>query len=103
MYKKIILNLVLLITTYVVPLYFQSTIHGYVSDVGSRETLTWVIPVLGSVLLIYLNYKYAKQTLKYKWLWSTFKMIGIIGFLYFGFGLFSQIVFIKCCGDWYVN
>ena len=102
-YKKIILNIVLLVALYILPLYLQSIIHGYISDVGLIEILTWVVPVIGSLIIIYINYKYIKQESNCKWLWQIFEIIGIIGLLYFGFGLFSQIVFIRCCGDWYVN
>lgn len=88
MYKKIFFNLFLLIVVYIIPLY---VFHQYQNDwrnIYVIQNCVLSIIFLGSVFIIYLNFRYIRQALSYKWLWIIFEVVGIIGLGYSAFILF---------------
>ncbi len=98
MNKKIILNIVLLLTTYVVPLY---TLHQYRNDyqkIDLRQYTVFFILLIGSVLLTYFNNKYRRQEKGRKWLWVTFELVGIFGLLFSILVLCLLFSLRNCCG-----
>ena len=98
---NIIVNTVLLVLSYVVPLYI---VYLYKDNGISLEKfhvlLLSIIIFLGAILLIYTNHKYRKQAKIYKWLYLIFEIIGLVGFLFSG----SILIFLyllrnfSCCG-----
>ena len=98
MIKKIVLNIVLLFTTYMVPLYIFRHYEDDYRNIDLRQYTVFTALFVGSVLLIYLNNKYRKQVVKYKWLWVIFIIVGILGLSYSGFVLSLLFLFRDCCG-----
>jgi len=98
MSKKIILNIVFLLTTCVVPLYLLYTFQDSAIKIGKIQTPALLVFFLGSALLTYLNNKYRKQEKKYKWLWIIFEIIGILGLCYSGFIFLLLLLYKDCCG-----
>ncbi len=98
MYKKIILNLVLLVTTYVVPLFVLYNNHNNYGDIVFRiQNTVFIVFFLGSAFLTYLNNKYRKHAKDHKWLWTIFEIIGILGLCCSGFILWLLFSFRNCC------
>ena len=90
MNSKIILNLVLLIVTYFLPLYFlylQQEVDIFIGVIGFSFLF------FGAVFLTYINNKYRKQAVNHKWLWLVFMVIGILGLCYSGFILFLLFLY----------
>ncbi len=82
MIKKISLNIIILFTTYFLPLYFQYPHKDDIDFIKSTQNYVHVILLLGSGILIFLNYIFIKRALSKKWIWITFEIIGIIGLIY---------------------
>jgi len=98
MYKKITLNVVLLLATFFAPLYF---LYSFQSDLIKMELIKipmLLIMFLGAILLTYLNNKYRREILNNKWLWLVFMIIGVMGLCYSVFVLFLLFLFRNCCG-----
>lgn len=99
MIKKIILNIILFIIIYVIPLFI---LHQHQDDLGDIvyviQNYVFIIIFFGSILFIYLNNKYRKQTSNLKWIWILFEVIGIIGLCGSGFVLFLIFGLRNCCG-----
>ena len=98
MNKKIILNVVLLFTTYVVPVYF---LYSFQKDIIKMEKIqipTLLVLFIGSALLIYLNNTYRRKALDHKLLWIIFIVIGIAGLCYSSFILLVLFLLRNCCG-----
>lgn len=98
MTKKIILNIVLLFTTYVLPLYVFYEYQNNYSNVKIRQNIIFLSLLFGSILLIYLNNKHRKQVIKYKFLWISFEIVGVLGFCYSLSVLWLLFMFRNCCG-----
>lgn len=93
MIKKIVLNIILLSTTYIIPLYLLYTSQDSAIKIGKIQTPALLVLFLGSVLLTYINNKYRKQAVNHKWLWLIFMIIGILGLCYSGFILFLLFLY----------
>lgn len=98
MIKKIVLNIVLLFTTYIVPLYIFYQNQNEYRNIDFRQNTVFIILFLGSVLIIYFDDKYRKQLASNKWTWMIFEVIGILGLLYSAFVLSILFMFRHCCG-----
>ena len=98
MIKKIVLNIVLLLTTYVVPLYLLYTFQDSAIRIGKIQIPALLVLFFGSVLLTYLTNKHRKQAVKHKWLWIIFEIIGVVGVCYSGFILSLLFLLRHCCG-----
>lgn len=88
MAKKIFVNIILLFTTYVVPLYIFRYYQDEYRNVNLRQYTVFTVLFFGSILVTYLNNKYRKLDVKNKWLWILFELIGIVGLCYSVFVLF---------------
>ena len=91
--KKIILNIILLVGTYLLPLY---VFHRYQNDYNNtelRQNILFIVLFLGSALVTYLNNKYRKQDTDYKWIWVIFEILGVLGLLYSGVVLYLLFSF----------
>ncbi len=88
MSKKIIFNIALLFSIYVMPFYLVYTSQDSAIRLGKIQTPALLVIFFGSILLIYLNNRYRKSDLNRKWLWVIFEVIGIIGLCYSAFILF---------------
>lgn len=98
MLKKIFVNVVLLFTTYVVPLYLLYTFQDSAIKIGKIQTPALSVLFFGSVLLTYLNNKYRKQAQNHKWLWVIFQIIGVLGLCFSAVILFILFLYRNCCG-----
>lgn len=80
--KKIITNFVLLVGTYIVPLYvFRQNQDNY-SNIETIQKTVFLVLLLGAILLTYLNHKNRKSAEHLKWFWIGFEAIGILGIIY---------------------
>ena len=83
--KKFFLNFLILVSTYVIPLFYLYLQKEVSVSVGFK----WCgFLFFGSILLIYLNYSFYKHVGVLKWIFILFMLIGISGFLYSSFILF---------------
>lgn len=82
--KKITLNILLLIATYLVPYYLLSIYQIDTLKMQSVQKPLLLLTFIGAAILTYLNHKYRKQALEKKWIWTVFEIIGILGVLYAG-------------------
>lgn len=83
MIKKISLNVLILFSTFFIPLYFQYLHQNDIGDFRLRQNTVILIVFAGAGLLVYLNYQFIKKEVQNKkWIWFVFEMIGIIGLLY---------------------
>ncbi len=98
MYKKIALNIILLLTTYITPLYILYTSQDSILKMEKIQIPMLVLLFIGSLLITYLNNKYRRSVQNYKWLWVLFEIIGVIGLLYSGSILLLLYAFRNCCG-----
>lgn len=98
MFKKILLNFVLFGTVYVVPLYLFNLYQNDYRFIDFRQNAIFLVLFFGSAFLIYLNNKYRKQEIKYKWIWLIFEIVGLLGLCYSGFVLALLFAFRNCCG-----
>ncbi len=98
MTKKIALNIFLLLSTYVVPLYFLYTFQDSAIKIGKIQTPALLILFLGAILLTYLNNMYRKQEVTYKWVMVVFEVSGVLGMLYSGLILAMIFLLKDCCG-----
>lgn len=98
MIKKIVFNIVLLFSTYVVPLFIFNRYQDDYRNIDLRQNTVFIVLFIGAILLIYLNNKYRKQDSDHKWLWIIFAIIGILGLCYSGFILALLFLFRNCCG-----
>lgn len=80
--QKILINLVLLIGTYVVPLYIFTQNQNNYSIIETLQEIIFSALFLGAVLLTYINHKNRKDVDYFKWLWIVFEGIGILGVIY---------------------
>jgi len=80
--KKIVTNFVLLVGTYIVPLYvFRQNQDNY-PDIEIIQKTVFLVLFLGAILLTYLNHKNRKSLDNLKWFWIGFEAIGILGIIY---------------------
>ena len=94
MRKKIFVNFIFIIFTYVVPLsflYIKKEVTLVVAAIVAG------IILVGSIFLIYINQKNRKQNIIYKWHWIIFEIIGILGVCYSIFVLFLFFALRNCC------
>ncbi len=83
MYKKIILNLTILILTFAAPYFYLSNVEDSIEP-ELINVLAFVVILLGSILLICLNSTYINKVPKSKWIWIPLIVIGVIGVIYSG-------------------
>ena len=82
MTRKIIVNCVLLIGTYIVPLYVFSQSQNNYANIDTIQEVVFSVMFLGAVLLAYLNHKNRGNEEYPKWLWTLFEVIGVFGIIY---------------------
>lgn len=80
--QKVILNSVLIIGTYFVPLYILNQNQDSYSNIETIQKFVFYILFLGAVILTYLNYKNISKLENLKWLWILFEVIGVLGVVY---------------------
>jgi|SRR3989344_8284565 len=80
--QKIIINCILILGTYVIPLYILSQNYNNYSDIEVIQKVVFIIFFFGAVILTYLNHKNKHITENLKWLWVIFEIIGTLGILY---------------------
>ena len=81
MSKKLIINVALIVLTYIIPIYifriYQDDINIYYI-----QTIVFVVLMLGSILLAYLNHVNRLKIQNSKYLWAIFEVVGIFGLVY---------------------
>lgn len=82
MIKKIVLNILVLFALFFLPLYFTEINRGDVNKLQSIQNTAYLVLVVGSCLLIYLNHKFRKQAQNKKWVWLCFEILGVLGFIF---------------------
>ena len=80
MKRKFILSSFLLILTYLIPLSIFSQYQNS-QNLDLIQKITFVTLFLGSIAIIYLNWN---KGVGVEWLRWTFKIFGILGFIYSG-------------------
>ena len=80
--KKIVLNFLILILTFFLPLYFQHLHQENLGNFRLTQDVVMFVVFIGAGLLTYINYKFRKQALGKKWIWLIFEIVGIIGLIY---------------------
>lgn len=80
--KQIITNGVILVGTYLVPLFVLKLNENNYSNVETIQKVLFTVFFLGAVLLAYLNHRNRKEIGHSKWLWITFEIVGILGIIY---------------------
>lgn len=84
MSKKIAINIIVLIMTYVLPLYLLYSFQESAIKLGRIQNLALVVLFVGGGLLTFLNNKYRRENINNKWLWLFFIVVGLLGLLYSG-------------------
>lgn len=97
MYKKIVLNIVLLSMFCVLPFYLLYISQDSTIKMEKVQIPMLLILFLGSLALTYINNKHRKGHSK-KMLWIIFEILGIIGLCYSSFILILLYLFRNCCG-----
>ena len=82
MLKKISLNVILLITTYLIPYSLLSFYQTDTLKMQSIQTYLLAIIFIGAAVLFYLNHKFRRQALNKKWVWVIFEILGIVGVIF---------------------
>lgn len=97
--RKIVLNISILFFAYLIPFYLLFLYKDSSILVGRIQIPLHILMFIGSILLVYLNYKNKKQEPSSKWYWIFFQTIGIIGSCYSLFILYLLFAFDAiCCG-----
>ncbi len=81
MIKKIVFNIFLVLTTYVVPLFLLHQYRNDYRNIDFRQNIIFSVLFLGSSFIFYLNNTYIKEKVHYKWFWVSFKILGVLGLL----------------------
>lgn len=80
--KNLTINIVLLVLTYVMPLYiFRQYQNDYI-NIDFVQKSTFIVLLCGSMLLTYINHKNRIRIQNFKWLWVAFEILGILGVIY---------------------
>ena len=82
MLKKISLNVILLITTYLIPYSLLSFYQTDTLKMQSIQTYLLAIIFIGAAVHFYLNHKFRRQALNKKWVWVIFEILGIVGVIF---------------------
>ncbi len=98
MKNKIIINTTLLIFTYVLPLYIFSKYQDDYLHIDSIQKWVFVILFFGSTLITYLNHKNQVQVEKFKTLWVSLQILGVLGIIYSVTALYLIFAFRKGIG-----
>ncbi len=88
MRQKIILNTLIIIGAYIIPLYFLNFYEENIIIIKKIQIPLSIVILLGSIFLTYINFKNRKQEQNYKALWFLFFMIGVLGIALSGGVLF---------------
>jgi hypothetical protein len=86
--KNLIINIVLLISTYIIPLCAFNRYQNDYRNIGLIQKIVFAVLLCGSILLIYINNINRREGHKLKWLWVTFEALGVIGVVYSGVVLY---------------
>ena len=80
--KNLTINLVLLILTFVIPLYIFQQYQNDSIRIELIQKIVFTVLLCGSILLAFINNRNRIQTQNLKWLWIIFEVIGILGIVY---------------------
>ena len=82
MIKKIMLNVLMILLFYFIPLFYFGTKQNDSRVIDSIQTPIFLIIFLGSAILACLNNFFRKHTADKKWVWIIFEIIGFAGLIY---------------------
>lgn len=95
---RILTNILIIVFTYLIPVIVFKQHQGDYKNINLIQSITFIALFLGSIVLIYINYKNRTQTQKYKWSWIIFQVIGVLGLCYSSVVLLILFLFRNCCG-----
>ncbi len=86
--QKIWLNIILVVGTYVVPLYIFNQSQDNSLQLEKIQVGIFITLFFGGIALTYLNYRNIITEKSSRWIWLVFEAVGILGVLYSAFALY---------------
>ena len=80
--QRIIINCILVIGTYLVPLYIFNRNQDNYSSIATIQWIVFFVLLLGAIALTYLNHKNKSLEKGLYWVWLLFELLGILGMVY---------------------